>query len=315
MNTSRALFDAHCDTISRCLVRGEALAENSGQLDLERAGRYCPYAQFFAAFQDSAKLGREAPWQAFLRQYRLFRGEMEKNARRIVHCRTLAQAREAQAQGKAAAFLSVEGAELLECSEARLEEAWRLGVRAVNLTWNHANLLSGSHREEPERGLSPAGRAFVRRMGELGMIVDVSHLSDAGFWDVAELCTGPFMASHSNAREIFFHTRNLTDGQFTAIIEHHGVAGLNFYAGFLGEKPDLDTVIAHLEHFLALGGEENVALGTDLDGCDVLPSGVSGVEDVEELREKLLRRNYSETLVQKLFFDNLMRVVSEVCIM
>ena len=125
----------------------------------------------------------------------------------------------------------------------------------------------------------------------------------------------PFFASHSNSRAVFFDPRNLTDAQFTAIIEHHGVAGLNLYAGFLGEEADLDTVVAHLEHFLALGGEANVSLGGDWDGCETLPRGVSGIQDMDRLYERLLQRNYPEALVRALFYDNLMRVVSEVCTM
>jgi membrane dipeptidase len=146
------------------------------------------------------------------------------------------------------------------------------------------------------------------------MLVDVSHLSDPGFWDVAEELSGPFFASHSNARAVFSHPRNLTDEQFTAIIDHNGVVGLNLYANFLGERADLDTAIAHLEHWLELGGERTVALGGDLDGCSSLPEGITGIQDLDRLWE-LLQRNYSEALVRALFFENLMRVVSEVCTM
>ena len=209
----------------------------------------------------------------------------------------------------------MEGAELLDCSLERLEEAHAMGVRAVNPTWNHVNALSGTNAEEPERGLTPQGRAFVRKMERLGMLVDVSHLSDPGFWDVVEELSGPFFASHSNARAVFSHPRNLTDEQFTAIIDHNGVVGLNLYANFLGERADLDTAIAHLEHWLELGGERTVALGGDLDGCSSLPEGITGIQDLDRLWERLLQRNYSEALVRALFFENLMRVVSEVCTM
>ena len=308
------LFDGHCDTILRCYQRGSRLAENDGHLDLARVGKYAPYAQFFALFGDSGEQGRPLR-RIFEEELALYRREIGANHDRIAHCTTAAQARFAFQRGKAAAFLSVEGAELLDCDLGRLEEAWRLGVRAVNLTWNRPNALSGTNAAERDRGLSPLGRAFVRRMEELGMLVDVSHLSDPGFWDVAEMAQKPFFASHSNSRAVFFDPRNLTDAQFTAIIEHHGVAGLNLYAGFLGEEADLDTVVAHLEHFLALGGEANVSLGGDWDGCETLPRGVSGIQDMDRLYERLLRRNYPEALVRALFYDNLMRVVSEVCTM
>lgn len=309
------LFDGHCDTISRCLERGEGLRRNGGHLDLARTGRFRRYAQFFAIFGDAAQLPGLSPWELTLREYAVFRRELAANAGLIVHCRTGAEAEAALARGKAAAFLSVEGAELLDCDLHKLEEARAMGVRAVNLTWNHANALSGSNAEESDRGLSEQGRAFVRRMEALGMLVDVSHLSDRGFWDVAELCAGPFFASHSNSRAVFSAPRNLTDGQFTAIIEHHGVAGLNMYSDFLGEDPDVETVLAHLEHFLALGGGKNISMGGDWDGISKMPRGFTGIQDMDKLFDRLLQRNYPEALVRDLFYNNLMRVVNEVCTM
>ncbi|WP_294548743.1 dipeptidase [uncultured Pseudoflavonifractor sp.] len=309
------LFDGHCDTISRCFERGGGIRKSDGHLDLERTASFGPYAQFFAIFGDAAAEANLTPRQLFQEEYAIFQRELAANRDLAVHCRTAKEADAAFQAGKCAAFLSVEGAELLDCSLEHLEEAYRLGVRAVNLTWNHANILSGSNAEEQERGLSEYGKAFVRRMNQLGMLVDVSHLSEPGFWDVAEFCKGPFIASHSNARAVFSAPRNLTDGQFTAIIEYHGVAGLNMFADFLGDDPDYDTVISHLEHFLSLGGEKNVAIGGDWDGISKMPRGMSGIQDMAELYERLLRRNYSEALVRDVFFNNLMRVVSEVCTM
>ena len=125
----------------------------------------------------------------------------------------------------------------------------------------------------------------------------------------------PVVATHSNSRAVFPHPRNLTDEQFTAIINTNGVAGLNMYAGFLGDDPDFDTVVSHLEHFLALGGENNVSMGGDWDGITSMPRGMNGIQDMEKLYEHLLRRNYSETLLKKVFYSNLMRVVNEVCSM
>ena len=309
------LFDGHCDTLSRCCRTGEGLWENRGQLDLSRTRRFDRYAQFFAIFGE-AGLSEDEPIQGtFLRQYRFFQREIEKNSSRVLHCRTGRDAELAFASGRAAAFLSVEGAELLGCSLAGLEEAWRLGVRAVNLTWNHANALSGSNREEQDRGLTPLGKTFVLRMQELGMLVDLSHLSDPGFWDVMELVRKPVFASHSNSRSVFFAHRNLTDQQFTAIMNCGGVVGLNLYTGFLGQPANLDTVLAHLEHFLALGGAKAVCLGGDWDGCPQLVAGISGIQEIGLLWERLLQRNYQENLIQDLFYSNLMRVVSEVCTM
>ncbi|MEG2420474.1 MAG: dipeptidase [Oscillospiraceae bacterium] len=309
------VFDGHCDTILRCYETGEGFGHNGGEVDLFRVEHFDAYLQFFAIFGDETTTPGLPLYQLFQTEYQLFESELFKNERRIAHCRNGAEAEAATRSGRVAAFLSVEGAELLDCDEDKLETAYNMGVRAVNLTWNHANLLSGSNAEERDRGLSQRGRSFVARMAKKGMLVDVSHLSDPGFWDVAELMEGPFFASHSNARSVFSNPRNLTDAQFTAIMEHRGVVGLNFYAGFLGEDPDVDTVIAHLEHFLALGGEKTVSLGGDWDGCSALPRGFCGISDLTKLYERLLQRNYSETLLDALFYANLMRVVNDVCTM
>lgn len=312
------LFDGHCDTLTRCLREGTRLGRNPGNIDLERGRGLGRWAQFFALFHEPDVIpgGGASPETVFEVGCRFFQQELEANTGQIVQCRTGAEIQTALDSGKCAALLSVEGAELLGCSLEGLERAWQQGVRAVGLTWNHANALSGSIAQEPERGLSPQGRAFVERMGELGMLVDVSHLSDPGFWEVAELVKGPFVATHSNARSLCPEQRNLTDEMFRAIVHKRGAVGINLFRGFVGEPATLDQVVAHIEHFLALGGEETVCIGGDLDGCgDCLPDGISGIQDLTLLYEALLRRNYSETLVHAIFFDNLMRVVNEVCTM
>ena len=309
------LFDGHCDTILRCYLEGGGLRRQAGHLDLERRRGKGRWAQFFATFGSPEDMPGRSLWEVFLEEYALFRSEMDANADLVAFCRTGEEARAAFAAGKTAAFLSAEGAELLDCDPDKLRLAHRMGVRIVSITWNHPNALSGTNAEEPDRGLSEQGRAFVKTMGELGMLVDVSHLSDPGFWDVMEVTDRPVVATHSNARAIFPHPRNLTDAQFTAIINTNGVAGLNMYAGFLGDDPDFDTVVSHLEHFLALGGENNVSMGGDWDGITQMPRGMSGIQDMEKLYEHLLRRNYSESLLEKVFYSNLMRVVNEVCSM
>lgn len=311
------LFDGHCDTLSRLLLHPEErLFDAHGQWNLGLAVRYKPQAQFFAVYWDS-----KAPLAKHFakRQKKIFLRDCKTFQDRVSLCRTGEEAKQAGAQRKLAAFLSLEGAELIGCSERELEKWQKDGLRMVNLTWNHANALSGSCVEEPERGLSPAGKSFVRKAQSLGILVDVSHLSDAGFWDAAELSAetkSPLVASHSNSRTVFSHPRNLTDEQFDVIMKYHGVVGLNAYARFLGsDEVTVDTVIAHLEHFLARGGERTVALGGDWDGCDKLPQGFTGVWSWAALYEALLQRNYRESLVQDLFYNNFMRTVNRVCTM
>lgn len=306
------VFDAHCDTISRCWREYEGLDRNSGMISLERTAGFRRYCQFFALWTADGftgyPLGKDSVERAYHTLLRCFKDQMARNSDKIVQCRTVHDVECAHRQGKAAAFLTVEGAELLGCDPARLDQAAKDGVTAINLTWNHANALSGSHCDCPERGLSPVGREFVSKMEDLHILVDVSHLSEAGFWDVAEMARRPFIASHSNAKSVWDHTRNLTDGQINAIIKNQGVIGLNFYTEFVGGSRDLDMVRAHLDHILALGGEANVALGGDWDGCDTIRD-LPAIDSLPRLYEHLLRHGYSETVVQDLFYNNLMRVV------
>lgn len=299
------VFDAHCDTISRILKTGESICRNSGMVELEKTSEtFGCYCQLFALFANSARPGHPT-YEELLA---CFRKQVKENECCISHCRTAEEAECANRQGKAAAFLSVEGAELLDCDVDRLVQAAADGVIAINLTWNNANAISGSSRDEPERGLSPLGRQFVLRMQELGVLVDVSHLSDPGFWDVVEIAPKPIIASHSNSRAVWDHIRNLTDEQITAIIKNQGIIGLNFYRDFIGLNKNFDAIRTHLDHILALGGEKQVALGGDWDGCDTIDA-LPTILQLTDLYEYLLIRNYPETLVQDLFYNNLMRVV------
>ncbi len=309
---SISVFDAHCDTVSRCWREYEGLDHNSGMISLERTAGFGRYCQFFALWTADGftgyPLGENSVELAYHVLLRCFKDQIARNADKIVPCRTADEAEHATRQGKAAAFLSVEGAELLGCDPARLDQAAADGVVSITLTWNHANTLSGSNCEEPERGLSSVGREFVAKMEDLHILVDVSHLSEAGFWDVAELARRPFIASHSNAKSVWNHTRNLTDGQINAIIKNQGVIGLNFYTEFVGGSRDLDAVRGHLDRILELGGESNVALGGDWDGCDTI-TNLPTIDSLPRFYEYLLRHGYRETVVQDLFYNNLMRVV------
>ena len=300
-------FDAHCDTLTQ---RNEPLRENHGHLDLIRLHEYRTAGQLFAVFVDSAgKTGEEC--FSLCRHYvERFQRELAASGDIATQCRTGGDIERAFSENKTAALLSVEGAEILDCDPAKLREAEAWGVRAVNLTWNHANALSGTNAEEPERGLSARGRDFVREAERRRILMDVSHLSEKGFWDLLEISERPVIASHSNAKELCAHPRNLTDAQICALIENRGFIGLNVYAAFVGENPTMDAFVAHAEHMLSLGAEEVLGLGGDWDGCDSLAAGLTGIQDMPRLYEALYRRNYSEALLNKLFSGNLVRVLS-----
>ena len=243
------------------------------------------------------------------RLHKRFLREMDENRDYITHCRTGAEVDEAVRRGKMAALLSIEGADLLDCEERNLETARSWGVRLLNPVWNRANSLCGTNCEEPDRGLSQKGKRFVRRMEEMDIYADMSHISDAGFWDVIKTAQGPVVASHSNARALCPHPRNLTDDQFRAIRDSGGIVGLNLYRDFVGPQGTMEELTAHVEHFLNLGGEKTLCLGGDLDGCEALAAGMQGIQDVPKLYAALQAQGYSEALLEDVFWNNLRHIL------
>ena len=295
-------FDAHCDTVSACAREGRSLRKNSGHLDLERLSAFESPGQIFALWADGGDMAE------CRRQHALFSRELRDSADLALPCPRGEDIAGARRAGRIAALLSVEGGELLDCDPELLSEAASWGVRSVNLTWNHRNALSGSHCDDPDRGLTDRGRAFVREAERLGIFLDVSHLSDRGFWDLAAMASRPLLATHSDARSVCPHSRNLTDDMFRAVCESGGVAGLNLYVPFVGGE-ELDAIARHLEHFLDLGGESHLCLGLDLDGCDRLAGGIHGLQDLPRLWDGLLDRGFGRELLTDLFSRSLARLL------
>lgn len=305
-------FDAHCDTVTALLYLNGDLAENEYHISLNKAKDIDLYAQFYAIFVNMGE--GNTPSQVLTDKYRAMRDTfykaVEKHGDRIVFCRNSKDLERAEKEGKAAGFMSIEGAEQL--FEMTLDDAYADGVRMVCLTWNHKNQFGGSN--VTGGGITEEGRALVKRARELGIVVDLSHGSDELFYDVAELMDGkPFICSHSNSRTVWEHTRNITDDMFRELIKCGGVTGMNMYNSFLGAEPvTIDTVVKHIEHFCSLGGENNIAMGGDLDGCEKLPQGIEHVGHIYKIADRLAQLGYSSELIDKIFFGNLLRVVREV---
>lgn len=295
-------FDAHCDTGLYVHIGGVSLAENEMHVDLRRLSSYAPCAQVFALCADQGGdmvPVTEAALVALV-------SELERCDKTVRLCRSAADIAAAVAKGKVAAILSIEGMDRLDCSLEKLRWAYGLGVRIVHLTWNSDDALCGAAMDTGG-GLTARGREFVKAAQEMGVVLDMSHLSERGFWDVLECAETPVLAGHSDARALCDFPRNLTDAQFTALARAGGVAGLNFCTDFLGLTRDLDAIVAHAEHYFSLGGEKAVCLGGDLDGIPELPGGFvhGGVEDLGALYEAFLRRNWSEDAVRDIFWNNL----------
>ena len=206
------------------------------------------------------------------------------------------------------AILTLEGTAGIGFNPALLEDLHMIGFRIVSLGWNEKNPLTGSN--VTGGGLTDLGREFVAEAQRLGMLVDVSHISDEGFWDIMKITRAPIIATHSNSRALCGHSRNLTDDMFRAICETGGVAGYNMCDEFTGEDPTLDTVCDHIFHFMDLNpGGSGIALGGDLDGVDAMPKGFDGVQDWPRLAERLLHRGMDEQTVRNIFWHNAIGVM------
>ena len=304
-------FDMHCDTLYELCHQKESLKDNEKlHISLNKSAHLAHYAQFFAMFCGTAEVEDDADADHRLTALlQTAERELSGNSDRLRLCRTRSDLSAAQAEGKAAAFLTVEGADLLP-DETALDRAWQAGVRLVTLTWNHRNRYGCSARLDQSEGLTAAGRAFVRACESQKVILDASHLSDAGFYDLLRTAQRPFVASHSNSRAVCPAFRNLTDEMFHEIVDMGGVVGINLCPAFLhsdGDRTgaDIEDIVRHIEHFLELGGENTICMGADWDGIDTLPRGVESVASVPLIREALAARGYDDALLDRIFYDNL----------
>lgn len=309
------VFDLHCDTalelIGKDLKPKASLRNNNGHIDLARAKVLGGYCQCFAMFtfpKFEEWFGRPVTTVFEAMVDNLLR-ELEENSDLIAQARNTGDVEANLTAGKMSAILTLEGPAGIGYDPARLEELYRRGFRISTLGWNEQNSLVGSHYTGG--GLTDRGREYVRECQRLGILVDVSHISDEGFWDIMKITEAPIVASHSNARNVYGHSRNLTDDMFRAICETGGTAGMNLYADFLGEKDvTLDTVCDHIFHLLELDPSgAHISLGGDLDGCEQLPDGFCGVDSYNALADRLNERGLDEKIIRNIYWHNTMGVM------
>jgi membrane dipeptidase len=210
-------------------------------------------------------------------------------------------------------ILSIEGGEVLEGSIDRLREFAGRGIRLIALTWNNENELGYPAKDDCGRGLKPTGLEMLREMDALGILADVSHLNEAGFYDTVERASLPVVASHSNLKTLCGSFRNLTPGQARALIEKRGFIGINFYSDFLAEGRDatIDDVIRHIEGFAELGGVSCVGFGSDFDGIERWPEGLKDPSDFPKILERLTKLGYTGAQVAGIAGLNFYRVLKE----
>ena len=310
------VFDLHCDTalgmVGREFQAGPGLRSNKLHIDLERAGKLAGWCQCFACFTTPhmQKWYRKSPVEIFEREMDAVLANLAANADVIRQAFSAADVSKNLEEGVMSAILTLEGAAGLDYDPALLEDLHKIGFRITSLGWNEDNPLTGSHITGG--GLTDRGREYVREAQRVGMAVDVSHISDKGFWDIIDMTQAPVIATHSNSRAVHPSSRNLTDEMFMEIVRTGGVAGLNLYTDFIAENADLDKCCDHIFHFMELDPSgKHIALGGDLDGCETLPKGFEGVQDYPKLSARLLERGLDEKTVRDIFWNNALGVLEK----
>lgn len=296
-------IDAHADTASLMLDSKKGLFDNGLSVDLSKVPQN--HTQIFASF--IAPKYHTDPSGRLESILKNFKEEVEKSDK-IEICLNNEMREKALAEGKTAAFLSLENANLIK-NVSDVDKIYDMGIRFVSLTWNEENQLAGGC--DSRENLSVLGRRVIEAMCEKGIIVDVSHLNEASFWDVLRVNKWPLIASHSNSRSVYNHPRNLTDEQFNAICSRGGVVGVNFYPKFLNGRNTayIKNILKHIDHFLSLGGENHIGLGSDFDGIDSVPEDLKGVWDLNVLVDAMRSHGYSEDLIEKICHKNFERIL------
>ena len=202
-------------------------------------------------------------------------------------------------EGKVKILLSVEGGEIFEGSTARVEEFHARGVRMAALTWNNENEIASPAKGGSRDGIKPQGWTILKKMAELRMAADTSHLNEAGFWDLIDRHSQPPMASHSCASKLCPHFRNLTDDQIRAMVARGGWIGVNFYPRFLREDghAGVEDIVNHIDHMCQLGAAKHVGFGSDFDGIECTPYDCQSPADIPAILEALRRRGYGEEAI------------------
>lgn len=309
------IVDTHCDTLTKIMEKKESLYKNSCHVDLERLQKLGNTVQFFAAFVDPAVYGQAYSMKRAVQIIDKFYEQLDVYNNMMMLCCNFNEIQTAFTQGKVAAFLSIEGGDALQGDLSALRIFYRLGVRSICLTWNHRNeIADGAADASSGGGLTPFGRDVVNEMNALGMLIDLSHMAEKGFWDTMETTNSPVIVSHSNAKKICDHRRNLTDQQIKALKDNGGVMGINLFPHFLTgtEYASFKDVIRHIEHIMGLVGCDTLGLGADFDGIYVTPLDLEGIQDINKIFNELLKLNYPEDTVKKLAGENFMRVIQKV---
>lgn len=328
LHRDAVVVDTHCDTL-KCLtpdftrIKGSMWEDRSGvglgtkselgHVDIPRLREGGVDCQVFAV---SSERDRAPPYalRTALDMIGTFYSECERNRDAIQPVTSYDEIMEAVRNGKVAAMLSIEGADVIEGRLSVLRTFYRLGVRMVGLVHSLRNPLADGVADARTRGgLSELGVQVVEELDRLGVVIDVSHISDPGFWDVMDIAKRPVVASHSNSRSVCPHPRNMTDEMIQALAERGGVMGMNFAPSFVHSKePSVETLVDHIDHIAGLVGPDHVGLGSDFDGIPSTPRGLEDAARMPNITAELVRRGYSEEDVRKILGGNHLKLFRKV---
>lgn len=320
-------IDMHCDTLSIGVAQNKKTITTleGSMVDVDRLVKTGAGAQFFAMFVPQ----RDVPkWygmdvmpeheELFGIMCEIFRETLKENENRMAFAQSFEEMQENLQNGKMSAFLTMENGYAVRGKMENLKKFHDMGIGLMTLTWNDPNCFGQNHsgdRTLMQVGLTDFGKEAISYMNELGIIIDVSHLSDGGFYDVAELAKKPFVASHSNCRELSPSTRNLTDDMIRVLANKGGVAGINFEPTFLNvDQKDIHSRVSricdHVEHFIKVGGTECVGIGTDFDGIGG-EFEISDCTKMELFFDELHRRKIHQSVIEKIAYKNVARVIKD----
>ncbi len=321
--------DAHCDTVGAWMeassmptlgataqkTEKRSLGKRSeeGKIDIPRMIEGGLDCQVFAVW--TAPQFYDSPLKRAISIIDTFYSEIDNNLQSIEFCTNYQQVIRASNQGKISAVLAIEGGEPVQGGPGVLRMLYKLGVRVLSFTHFPRNLIAdGSGEMGSKGGLTTLGIQLLEEMNRIGMIIDVSHINEQGFWDIVNQSKSPIIATHSNSKAVCDMHRNLTDEQIRALADNGGVMGMNFYPGFIDKDPskaNLDKLLDHMDHIVKLVGPDHLGLGSDFDGG----GGFSGLEDVTKIpniTRGLVSRGYSDDDIEKILGGNFLRVFKEV---
>lgn len=295
-------FDTHCDTLLKLYLDGKTLFDKELHINYETLSMYENTVQCFALFNEGQlKIGDFFDAAAFLKR------ECESSGKMAL-CTDTYEIDQALSRGKIAAILTIEALGNTPDFKARhISDLKKCGYMMAGLVWNYDNSLCGGACGE-NSGLTALGEHTLRNMESVGMIADVSHMSEESFENTADVFCKPIVASHSNSAFVCPHVRNLSDKNIVRIIDSGGAVGVNVYPPFVGWEGGIDDVVCHIDRIISLGGAKNICIGADLDGIDSAVCGIKSGADITKLFDALICHNYPKSLINDISFNNIYNI-------